>query len=271
MARLRLPFRRRKKARLRAVDDRMTLVEHLAELRERLVKALFAVAVGAIGVFVLYDPVQRFLIRPYQDTCARHPDWNCTTGFLLTDPLEGFATRTRVAAILGLVLALPVVLWQIWRFITPGLHPHEKRYAVPFVACSLVLFGCGATIAWLTWPKALEFLIGFSGGEISAGFTPSKYVNIVLLMVVAFGAAFQFPVLLTFLQLAGVMTFRQLASARRYAIVIIVVVAAVITPSGDPISLFAMAVPMYLFYEISIVIGWLVSRRRTRAGAAAAS
>jgi sec-independent protein translocase protein TatC len=180
----------------------------------------------------------------------------------------------RVAAYLGLLIALPVVLWQLWRFITPALHQHEKRYAVPFVAASLVLFGFGGFIAWITWPQALTFLIGFSGSEVVPAFTPDNYVRIVLMMVIAFGFAFEFPVVLVALQLVGVVTPQALARARRYTVVGIFVFAAVITPSGDPISLLAMSLPMYLFYEAAILIGRVVARRRARrvatAGAAPA-
>jgi sec-independent protein translocase protein TatC len=249
---------------LQGPEDRMTLVEHIAEFRVRLVRSLLALVVGGSLVFLFYDPIQRFLIRPYYDVCETRQDFDCTEGFILTDPLQGLATRLRVAMYLGLIIGLPVILWQLWRFITPALHAHEKRYAVPFVASSLVLFGFGAALAWYTWPAALTFLIGFSGSEVVPAFTPDKYVSLVLLMVIAFGTAFEFPVVLVALQLVGVLSYKQLMKVRRFAIVGIVAFAAVITPSGDPISLAAMAVPMVLFYEVSIAIGWVVARNKRK-------
>ncbi len=262
-------LRRRARPRVRAVDDRMTLVEHLRELRSRVIKSVLAIALGAVVVFLFYKTVQGWLTAPYQDYCERHPGQCLNNGdFFITSPLEGFTVRMKVAGYGGLVLALPVVLWQLWRFITPGLHPHEKRYAIPFVASSILLFLAGAAIAFLTLPKALDFLIGISG-DVTPAFSPAKYISLVTIMMLAFGIGFLFPVVLVFAELVGVLTPQQLAGVRRYAIVGIVIIVAVATPSGDPYSLTALSVPMILFYEISILIGRLFQRRRARAAAAA--
>jgi len=244
-------------------DDRMTLVEHLAELRSRIIKALLAITVGALVMFVFYDPILNFLAHPYFDVCKQHPEFGCTDKFLITGPLDGFSTRVKVSGYGGLVAALPIVLWQLWRFITPGLHKNEKRYAVPFILSSVLLFLFGAFIAYFTMPYAIEFLIGYSG-PVTAAFTPNKYVSLLSIMMLAFGVGFLFPVLLVFLQLVGVLTPHQLSHWRRQAIVIVVVVAAVITPSGDPYSLIALAVPMYVFYECAIILGWFLTRNRRR-------
>lgn len=237
----------------------MSLVEHLGELRRRLVVSIAAIAVGAVVAFAFYNRILEFLIDPYcRLSQPPRPPGPCS--LVVTDPLEGFATRLKVATYGGLFLASPVVLLQIWRFITPGLNPNEKRYAIPFVVSSISLFSLGALIAKVTFPKALEFLVAVGGPGLTAFFSPAKYLRLVILMVVAFGVAFEFPVLLVFLELAGVLTSRRLASWRRPAIVVIVVVAAVITPSQDPYSLLAMAGPMYVFYEGSILIGRLLKR-----------
>lgn len=241
----------------------MTLVEHLAELRSRIIKALLAITVGALVMFVFYDPILNFLAHPYFDVCKQHPEFGCTDKFLITGPLDGFSTRVKVSGYGGLVAALPIVLWQLWRFITPGLHKNEKRYAVPFILSSVLLFLFGAFIAYFTMPYAIEFLIGYSG-PVTAAFTPNKYVSLLSIMMLAFGVGFLFPVLLVFLQLVGVLTPHQLSHWRRQAIVIVVVVAAVITPSGDPYSLIALAVPMYVFYECAIILGWFLTRNRRR-------
>lgn len=233
----------------------MSLVEHLTELRQRLIVSAVALAVGAVVAFVLYDRILDYLIGPYCDVLP--PGKPCT--LFITDPLEGFATRLKVATWGGFLLASPVVLFQLWRFITPGLNPNEKRYAVPFVLSSVSLFCLGTVLARLTFPKALDFLLAV-GGDFEPILSPAKYLRLVILVAVAFGVAFLFPVVLVFLQLAGVLTSRRLKSWRRGAIVAIFVMAAVITPSQDPYSLFAMAGPMYLFYEASIVIGRLLHK-----------
>jgi sec-independent protein translocase protein TatC len=163
---------------------------------------------------------------------------------------------------------MPVVLWQIWRFIVPAMHAKEKRYAIPFILTSIALFFLGALLAYLTLGKALEFLISWSGSDVGALFGVDRYVRLVGLMVAAFGIGFQFPVLLVFLQLVGVITPQQLIRSWRYALIAIVFVAAVITPSGDPISLAALAVPMTILYFISYFVGLIFQRRNRRRAAA---
>ncbi len=231
----------------------MPLVEHLAELRRRIIISAVAVTVGAVVAFVFYNRILEFLIGPYEDITGR-------SELLITDPLEGFTTRLKIAAFGGLALASPLVLWQVWRFITPGLHKKEKRYAIPFIVASLFLFALGTAVAMLTFRQALRFLIGVGGENLEAFFTPSKYLNLIVLMMIAFGIAFEFPIVLVFLQMAGVVTSRRLRKWRRPALVVIVAVAAVITPSQDPYSLFAMAGPMYLFYEGSILVGRVLKK-----------
>jgi sec-independent protein translocase protein TatC len=235
----------------------MPLAEHLGELRRRIIISLLALAAGAAVAFVLYNRILDLLIEPYCDS-PRRPPGPCT--LFIPDPLEGFTTRLKVATWTGFALASPVIFYQAWRFITPGLNPNEKRYAVPFVASSILLFGFGVVLAWATFPKALDFLVAVGGPNLTTIFSPAKYLRLVLLMFVAFGLAFEFPVVLVFLQVAGVLTSRRLASWRRPAVVLIVAVAAVITPSQDPYSLLAMSLPMYLFYEGSILIGRLLHR-----------
>ena len=231
----------------------MPLVAHLSELRRRLIISVLALVVGAIVGFVLYNRILSILLRPYTEVTGK-------TDFVFFDPLEAFATRLKVAAWSGAFLASPVVLWQLWRFITPGLHKKEKRYAIPFIVASILLFSLGAFVALYTFETALRFLVGIGGENLTPLFSASKFLSLVILMIIAFGVAFEFPVLLVFLELAGVVTSRTLRKWRRPAIVVIVAVAAVITPSQDPYSLFAMVAPMYLFYEGAILIGRLLKK-----------
>ena len=234
----------------------MTVVEHLTELRNRLFIALSAVGLGAVVGFILYNYTLDFLTEPYCEILPAGQECR----LYIQDPLEGFATRLRVAGYTGLFLASPVVLWQLWRFITPGLHSNEKRYAIPFVASSIVLFMAGAALAYATFSRALTFLQSVGGPTFTEIYSPGKYIRLVLLMFLAFGIAFEFPVILVFLELAGVLTSARLRAWRRPAAVIIVVVAAVITPSQDPWTLLTLAIPMYVFYEAAILIGRLLKK-----------
>jgi sec-independent protein translocase protein TatC len=251
-------------------DDRMTLTEHLAELRTRIIRSMLAVTVGAVAVFSLWDPwIVDFLRHPYRQACETHASWDCKGQFLLSNPLSGFLTRTRVAGWGGVVIALPVILWQIWRFVVPALHAKERRYAVPFILSSVLLFLFGGYIAWIVYPKSLEFLISYAGPGQTVTFTMDTYIRLLTLMILAFGTGFLFPVLLVFLQLVNVLTPRKLIGWWRQAIVFILVLAAVITPSGDLFSLFGLAIPMWIFYFAAIAVGAILTRKRRRAAAAA--
>lgn len=244
--------------------DAMTLTEHLSELRVRIVRSLLAVALGAVLILAFYDQVLGVLLQPYENLCDRKPDINATCNLFALGPLEGFTARFRIAAYGGIILALPVILWQIWRFVVPALHAKEKRYAIPFIVSTVVLFALGGFLAYITLDKALEFLIGWSGADVQNAFQISKYVNLVVAMIAAFGLGFEFPVLLVFLQLVGVLTPAQLLRQWRMAIMVIFVAAAVITPSGDPISLLFLSVPMCVLYFVAVGVGHLVLRRQDR-------
>lgn len=240
----------------------MTLRDHLAELRTRIVRAALAVVVGVIIVMAFYDPVLRFLSRPYTDLCERKgPDF-CSGKLSTLSALDGFSTRISISLYGGLFLAFPVILWQIWRFVVPGLHAKEKKYAIPFILSTIVLFALGGFIAYWTLDLALEFLISWSGSDVTQLFEIEKYISLVGLMIAAYGIGFEFPVLLVFLQLVGVLSPQTLLKGWRYAIMVIFLIAAVITPSGDPFSMLALAIPMTVFYLISVVIGLVLQKRK---------
>ncbi len=233
----------------------MTVVEHLAELRRRLLISIVAIIGGAALCYWFAPDIIRFFLHYYKN--VTHGRRNA---FVFTGPLDAFTTRLKVATYGGVLLALPLWLWELWRFITPGLNTREKRYAIPFLISSLVLFTFGAFVALITLPQALEFLIKAGGSELQPLLTADRYLTLVLLMILAFGLAFEFPVVLISLLVARVITTAQLRRRRRWAIVGIVAFAAVVTPSQDPYSLFFMAIPMYVFYESSILIGRTIKR-----------
>lgn len=245
----------RRKAR-RTDPNAMTLVEHLSELRRRLIISIAAVVSGGVVAFALYNQILRFFVSPYCQVVGPHRSCN----LFVTGPLDGFSIRLKIAAYGGICLASPILLWQLWRFVTPGLHENEKRYAIPFVVSALVLFATGAAIAYLTFPHALSFLDAVGGPTLREIFSPNSYLGLIVVLMVAFGLTFQFPVLLVFLELAGVLSPATLKQWRRRAIVIMVAAAAIITPSSDPFSMLALAIPMILFYEAAILVGRFVRR-----------
>jgi sec-independent protein translocase protein TatC len=240
----------------------MTLIEHLNELRARLIKSAVAVALGAVVVWFLYPAILdelKVLLCGAIDELGGEQECR----LVINDPLQGFSTRLTISGYGGLALAMPVVLWQLWRFIVPGLYRSERRLAIAFVFSGVVLFFAGAWVAYWSLPRALVFLFEI-GGDVDPLLTPGSYIGLVVKMIIAFGIGFEFPIVLVFLQLAGVVSPDKLASMRRFAILFIVVFAAVITPTGDPFTLGVLSVPLYVFYEISILIGRLARRRRRR-------
>lgn len=244
-------------------EGAMTLVEHLEELRRRLFISLGAIVLGSAVGWFLYNPLLNLMTNPFCDWVrtlpeAQRPPAGCR--LLATGPIDPVMVKLKVVAILGLFLALPVVLYQLWAFIVPGLTKRERRMAIPFVASSLLLFALGAFVAYLTLPKALGFLLGFAGRNVTPYLTANSFLSFVLLVALAFGLTFEFPIILIFLTLVGVLSTARLRSWRRMAILIISIAAAVITPSADPYSMLAMMLPMVLFYEVAIIVGRLMKK-----------
>ncbi|CAB4547851.1 unannotated protein [freshwater metagenome] len=235
----------------------MTLWEHLAELRSRLFRVAAAVAVGAVLGWFLYPYVLEILKHPFNEVQPGQP-------FIATEPLQAFTLRLKMSGYIGIAFAMPIIVWQVWRFVTPGLYPQEKKYAIPFTVSAVVLFLGGATVAFYVLNPTLQFLTTIGGSQIEPFYTADSYVTLIIWMMLAFGVGFEFPVLLVALQMIGVITPRKLIGWWRQAIVVIAVIAAVITPSGDPISMTALAVPMLLLYGLSIAIGASILALRNR-------
>jgi sec-independent protein translocase protein TatC len=243
------------------VADRMSLTDHLRELRQRIVKSVLAVALGMLLVWLFYDPIVRFLAEPYRNLCV-NPKYKCDGDFLMTEALAPFAARLRVCMWGGIILSLPILLWQIYQFVIPALHKKEKKYVVPFVLSTVILFFCGSFIAYISMQPSLEFFVDFAGPNSQPKFTIDRYLDLLTLMMLGFGIGFLFPVLLVFLQLLRVLKPKQLLEFWRQALVIIIILAAVITPGGDPFSLFALGVPMCLLYFVAILVGYFVTRKQ---------
>ena len=224
---------------------------------------LYAVAVGAVVGWFLFPPFMDLIRRPFCEFIVTHPTTAPPTGcdLIYNGPLDAMIIKMKVVIYLGLVVALPVVLYQLWGFIAPGLTAKEKKYSIPFVLSSFFLFLLGAAFAWVTLPKALNFLLGFAGPGVTPLLTINRYVGFVTLVTLAFGVSFLFPVVIVFLELVGLVTPEWLSKYRRYSILAIAIFAAVITPSSDPYSMLAMMIPMYLFYEAAIIIGRFMKRQ----------
>jgi sec-independent protein translocase protein TatC len=242
-------------------EGSMTLVEHLTELRYRIVVALAAVAVGAFFGWFLYDPVIDLLTEPYCDYLRTVPPelrvtQECALSFF--GALEPALIKLKLVLFLGLFLSLPIVLYQLWAFVVPGLTRRERRMAIPFVLSSVLLFALGALFAYWSLPKALTFLLGFAGDQFAPVLAGDRFLSFVMVVALTFGLAFEFPVALVFLLVVGVISTRQLRQWRRVAILSIAIFAAVITPSSDPFTMLAMTIPMVLFYEAAIIVGRLL-------------
>lgn len=239
---------------------RMTLWEHLAELRRRLVISALALLATVIAGYFLYGPVLHFMAGPYVAFYNHHHQRLISKDLIMTSPAQGFLTRLKVAMYIGVALASPIWLWELWRFITPGLKKREKRYAVPFVLSALGLFAMGVTVAILVWPKALNWLIAASGSSVTPLFSVNEYISLYSLICLVFGVVFLYPTVVVFLMLAGVVPSAKWRKWRRPAIVVLCAVAAIVTPSNDPFTFLGMAVPMVIFYEASILVGRLLHK-----------
>jgi len=238
----------------------MSLYEHIAELRTRMFICVVAIVVTAIAGWFLYSPVLKFMTESYHSFCHHHPGRTVSCNLLARAPTEGFLTRLQLSFYIGVALAAPVWMWELWRFITPGLKKNEKRYAVPFLLSALTLFSMGVALAVLVWPKALAWLISVGGTNVSTAYSISSYVNLYTLICLVFGAVFLYPIIVVSLMISGVVPTAKWRKWRRPAIVVLCAVAAIVTPSNDPFTFAGMAVPMIIFYEGSIIVGRLLKK-----------
>jgi len=235
----------------------MPLVEHLFELRNRLGKAVLAIAVGMvlIGV-VFYQPVFDFLREPY----CRTPAAGKECALYVRDIFGQFQVRLKVSAIGGVVCTAPIWLYQLGAFITPALHRRERRYALAFLGSSLILFAAGVVCAYLTMDKGLQFLLTVGGDGLVSLPDLQSYLGFATLTLLAFGFSFLFPVVLMFLNVVGILPAWRMRKMWRGMIVGIAFFTAVITPSTDPFTFIVLGVPLYLMYEVCIVIARLRER-----------
>jgi sec-independent protein translocase protein TatC len=264
--------RRRRRKPPRDAQATMTLIAHLTELRNRIAKALLALAVATVFAFWWYEHgLGTFIRAPYCDLPShlRYGGGRSGCGLLITDVFGGVFIRLKVSMLAGTVLSAPFWLYQLWAFITPGLKRNEKRYGVTFVVASTTLFAGGAVLAYLFLGAGLRVLLGLAGNGVVVALTAQDYVGFVLSMLVAFGVSFELPLIMVALNLVGVLSHATLARGRRWIYFLTIVFAAVITPTQDPFTMLAMALPMIVLFEVAIQIARIVDKRRARRSAAA--
>lgn len=247
-----------------AHGEEMPFLDHLEELRWRILWSLLALLVGSLVGFwlVTHFDVMELLIRPIQPFLHG-------TKLKYLNPTDPFFITIQLAITAGILMALPIVIYQLWAFVGPALLPAEKRAIVPALYLGLVLFCMGAALAyWGALPLTLKFMMSFQTGSLEQAIVVDQYLGFVVKMLLAFGAVFELPVVVLVLASLGLVTSKFLAASRRYAIAVATVVAAVLTP-GDAISLtLFMMLPLIFLYELSILLAKIVERRRARRVAA---
>ena len=242
----------------------MPLIEHLRELRTRLLRAVIALAIGTSIGYAVFPYLLELLIAPY---CQVFDPSLANCNLIALRPLEPFSVRIRASLLVGLFLGGPVIFYQLWRFITPGLTRRERRFTLPFVILSQVMLALGIVAAYLIIPQALRVLLALGGPRIEALLSATEYLSFFIRMCIAFAIVFELPLVLVALVLVGVLNASNLKAARPYAIVAMVTLAALVTPTTDPVTLLVVSGPMIAFYELSILAARVIERRRRgRAG-----
>ncbi len=226
--------------------DRMAIRGHLKELRSRLIKAVSAVAVGTFIAFFFHERLLELIVKPY----ALSVGDAALPFFKVTD---AFSAVMRMSLFGGVVLASPVVFYQLWRFVAPALSKREKQWAYPLSAVFAFLFVLGVLVGYIALERGLVFLLDFGGESLQPLIGIDAYLKFAIRFIMAFGIAFEFPVFLFAAAAMGFLSSRTLRSNRRWAVIIILMAAAVITPSGDPMTLLMLAGPLYLLFELSIL------------------
>jgi sec-independent protein translocase protein TatC len=248
-------------------QSEMPFLDHLEELRWRIIWSLTALAVGVgIGFWVMMRfPIIELLLKPVQPYLGGKP-------LIITNPADSFRILMTSALILGTIIALPVILWHVWGFLSPALYAHEKRVVIPVLVLASVLFLAGIALSWLViLPLTLKFFTSIQPTGFEPLYAAKEYFGFATSMSLALGAVFELPIAVLALTWLGLVTPAMLNRFRRFAIVGSIVVAAFITPGQDPFSLFALTLPLYLLYEVSVGLSAIVDRRRKRREAESAS
>jgi sec-independent protein translocase protein TatC len=245
-------------------DTKLPFIAHLKELRDRLVVCLVGVGIAFIITYIFKEEIFAFLMRPFVEIMPAQ------SAFIFTAVTEAFLTYFKISIVAALFLASPVILYEIWMFVAPGLYETEKRYVVPFIVFGSLCFITGGLFCYfVVLPYIYHFFVSYAGPTIIPMPALKDYMNLTLKLIIAFGLIFQMPLLAYYLSKAGVIKYRTLARKRRYALLAIVIVSAVITPP-EVTSQLLMALPMYGLFEVSIIIARVFGKKeRPDAGIAA--
>lgn len=229
----------------------MSLIEHLEELRHRLIIVVISIVVAAVIGFIFSGPVFDLLRAPLPSDFET---------IYFTGPADAFGVQVKIAGFLGIALAMPMILFHVWRFVTPGLTKRERRFIWPVMVAAILLFALGIVVGYAIIPYALRFLLGFARPGLQPLLTIDGYIGFVTTMLLAFGIVLEFPIVLVGLARVGILSYRRLAAQRRLAVVAITVFAIVITPGGDPISPIILGSVMYLLFEGSLLVIRMIRR-----------
>ncbi len=234
--------------------DKLPFTSHLEELRSRLIKSGLAVIAGFAACYGFSEALFGFLVRPLKEVLPEG------SSLAMIRVQEGFLTHLKIALLAGVFAACPVLFYQTWKFVAPGLYSHEKRYVWPFVGAGTFFFLAGAAFAyWVVFPFGFRFLLAYAHGPVQASISIDAYLGFATRLILAFGVVFQLPVVVFFLARMGLVQAKTLSRGRGYALLVIVIVAAMLTPP-DVFTQLLMALPLYLLYEISIVVARVFAR-----------
>ncbi|GAB3663700.1 twin-arginine translocase subunit TatC [Actinocorallia lasiicapitis] len=242
-------------------DARMPLLEHLRELRNRLVKAMLGLLVGMVIGWIVFHPVWQTLQAPYCEL----PEARKVTGacdLFFTGIFSAFFLKLKISFIVGAVISSPIWLYQVWAFIAPGLHKRERRWTYLFMGLAVPLFMAGAGLAYLVVEKGLQLFLGMADEGMTALITVDEYLGYMTTMLMVFGLGFELPLLVSVLNLAGVLPHATLKKSRRMIIFGIFVFAAVATPSADPMTMIALAAPILVLFAVAEFFAWLNDKRK---------
>jgi sec-independent protein translocase protein TatC len=248
-------------------DGRMALSDHLRELRARLLLVTVVLTVGIVVAWFFYDQLFNLLLDPYEAARRRLAEEGVKSEPVVSGVATSLLLRLKISALAAVVATSPFWLYQIWGFIVPGLHPHERRWTKLFAVVAGPLFVAGVGVAYYVLPKGMEVLIGFTPGNITSLIDFSDYFRFLTRMMLVFGIAFEIPLFVVMLNLAGVLSGRALGAYRPWIVVGTFIFAAVATPSTDPFSMIMLAIPMTVLFLVSEAIARVVDRRRARRAA----
>ncbi len=244
----------------------MPLADHLRELRRRLVISLIAITAGSVVGWIYYVPIFEFISHPIEQVVAEAAAQGRDVKLVMAGVADAFMLQVKVAVMTGLMLASPVWLYQLWAFVTPGLHPKERRWVYVFAAVSVPLFLGGVALAYVVMPKGLEVLLGFTPENVGNYLPVDRYLSFFLRMVLVFGVGFLTPLFIVGLNVMGILTGKRLAAAWRYIIFAVFIFAAVATPTGDPVNMMLLATPILVLVGAAVLFCLINDRRRARRG-----